>query len=240
MIGTEHETKRKRSVFVRIRRLFGRVLRFTITATGIWVLVHLVGLVPVNNNFQNSPDGVEVVVVSNEVHADLVLPIKYGEIDWLDILGNVDVGGDIDNATHVAIGWGDKGFFIETETWSDLTLSTTANALLIPSDTCLHVNFIRSKDTQNGKRLRLAPQQYEELVAFIETTFRLSAQGEPIQIADAAYGKTDAFFEAKGRYHCLNTCNSWVGRALKAAGVRVGIYTPLPKSVYLYLPDENN
>jgi len=46
----------------------------------------------------------------------------------------------------------------------------------------------------------------------------------------------DVRCQARGSYHCLNTCNCWVGRALRSCGVRTGWFTPLPKTVFFYLP----
>ena len=32
-------------------------------------------------------------------------------------------------------------------------------------------------------------------------------------------------------YNALNTCNTWTGSVLKKAGVRIGMWTPLPGGV---------
>jgi hypothetical protein len=32
------------------------------------------------------------------------------------------------------------------------------------------------------------------------------------------------------------TCNCWVGEAMRSAGIRTAWFTPLPKTVFLYLP----
>ena len=61
-----------------------------------------------------------------------------------------------------------------------------------------------------------------------------------VQIKDGAYGQNDAFFMAHGNYHCLNTCNSWVGGAMKSGGMRTGWLTPMPKSMFLYLPEQDS
>ena len=38
---------------------------------------------------------------------------------------------------YVAIGWGDRGFYVDTPTWADLKLSTLCNALFVPSESVL-------------------------------------------------------------------------------------------------------
>jgi Protein of unknown function (DUF2459) len=62
-----------------------------------------------------------------------------------------------------------------------------------------------------------------------------SPGGRFLLIEGGAYGTDDAFYYAHGSYHAFNTCNCWVGRGLKAAGVRTGWFTPLPKTVSLYM-----
>jgi len=171
-----------------------RILKWLFYATLAYVAIVLIGLIPVNNDFAETDDGITVYVVSNEVHADIIVPVKTSIIDWSEELGGATFVGDVSLASHAAFGWGDKGFFLETETWDDFKLSVAANALLLPSESCMHV----------------------------------------VQISGRAYSTTDAFFEANGRYHLLNTCNSWVGRGLKSAGVRVPWLSPMPKTPMLY------
>jgi hypothetical protein len=39
------------------------------------------------------------------------------------------------------------------------------------------------------------------------------------------------FYEAVGPYNAFMTCNEWTGRALRHAGVRTGLWTPLSQSI---------
>ena len=98
--------------------------------------------------------------------------------------------------------------------------------------------FIRSDYISDAVSVTISEQQYQELVDHIDAAFERDADGQRIQIAGEAYFQTDGFFRAKGRYHLLNTCNSWAGRALKAAGVKVPWLSPMPKTPMLYLDSE--
>jgi len=205
----------------------------------LYILVILVGLIPVNSDFAPTTDGIRILLVSNPVHADVVVPLDTDVIDWREAIPSEVFRGDTSQATHVAFGWGDKGFYIETPTWSDLRASTAAQALFWPSGTCMHVSFIRSEHFGDEARsVTISPEQYERLVEFITSSFQVDEFGDRISIEGVAYGSHDAFFEAYGNYHCLNTCNCWVGGALRSAGVRTGWLTPLPKTVFLFLPPE--
>ena len=227
-----------RSFGRRCGRAIYRVVRFIFIVAAVYILIIIVGLIPVNNAFQPTPGGVEILLVSSAVHADVVLPIRTETVDWREPFPSKCFSGNTNDATHVAIGWGDKGFFINTPTWADLSASTAANALLWPSETCMHVSFTKAEYLQESRSVRISHEQYEQMVEFINSSFRQEPTGSMLQIEGARYGANDAFFEAQGTYHCLNTCNCWVGRALKSAGIRTGWLTPMPKSVFLYLPND--
>ena len=219
------------------RRVWRFVWRTPLYALALYAGVVLIGLIPVNNGFQPSPGGVEVWLTSSPIHADVMLPIETSAIDWREEFPADCFAGETSQATHVAIGWGDRGFFIHTPTWADLRFSTAAKALLWPSETCLHVSLTRAEYFGDDARsVFISEAEYERLVDYVRASFQRRADGSVHQIDDAAYSSNDAFFRARGRYHCLNTCNSWVGRGLQAAGVRTGWLTPLPKTLFWYLP----
>lgn len=227
-------------IAARLWRGFTSVLRTLVLLFAIYLVFVLIGLAPVNNEFTPAgADGVEIFVMSNPVHADIVMPIQTEVINWREHFPDDCFRGNTKAATHVAVGWGDRGFFLETPTWADMKLSTAANAVFVPSETCLHVAMYKSVKTgPNMRAVRISTKQYRQLVNFVAGRFR-KRDGESgfQQIKGAAYGRHDAFFEAVGQYHGFYTCNSWVGSALQAAGVRVGWMTPLPKTVFLYLPE---
>ena len=115
--------------------------------------------------------------------------------------------------------------------------SNAAYALFIPSATSLHVVMTRPDLLPEGTRsVTISPEQYSELVEYVEQSFK-RVDGKRLQIADLSYGDNDAFFESRGYYHLLNTCNSWVGGAMKSAGIKTPMHTSLPSSPFLYLPE---
>lgn len=204
----------------------------------VYLAVVAVGLIPANDDFKPAgSEGVEILVMSNPVHADIVMPIANDVINWRDHFPTKCFRGDTRTATHVAVGWGDRGFYIETPTWADLRFSTTARAAFLPTETCLHVSMhSRPKPGKDIRSVRISKQQYRQLVDYVLKHLRRSSEG-PRQIDGAGYSDRDAFFEARGHYHFLYTCNSWAGDALQAAGVPVGRMTPWPKTVLLHLPE---
>lgn len=207
---------------------------------GVLAVVYVaVGLVPVNRGFVPTPGGVEISLTSSAVHADVIVPIVHGAVDWRAWLGEqvFDAGWPA-GATHLAIGWGDQGFFLKTPQWSDLRPGTAAHALLWPSATCMHLTLTRPDvlDSHGLRTVTLSDAQYDELVAFIRGSFELADGHTPAKIRGAAYGAYDVFYQGAGRYHAARNCNNWAGAALRAAGVSVPWYTPIPKTMFLYLP----
>lgn len=222
----------------RLRRAV-RVVMLALLATLVaYGLIVAVGLVPINNDFRHAEEGIDVLVVSTSIHADFVMPIASDVVDWRNEFPPEAFAGEVSDASHVAIGWGDRRLFIETPTWSDLTAGTLVNALLWPSPTCLHVQMIDEPvQTEGVRALRLSEEQYSRLVDYIRASITRDAAGNSIVVPNASYDTFDAFFEAEGSYHPFRTCNCWVQGGLSAAGVRTGWFTPLPQSVQLWIPD---
>lgn len=220
----------------KFQKLTFRLLKGGLYLAIAYVVFILIGLIPVNNDFQPTSDGVPVLVISNLVHTDLILPVSNDIIDWRELFPADYFPTNIHSFSHISFGWGDEGFFIQTPEWSDLKLSTATNALLMPSSTCMHVTYLDGDLYQQlGQTVMISPQQYQKLVDQIQASFQSDDQGALI-LLDGNYGWYDAFFRAKGNYHIFNTCNSWAGRVLQTAEVRTPWYSPLPKTVFLWLP----
>ncbi|HCS50785.1 TIGR02117 family protein [Rubinisphaera sp.] len=220
----------------RIIRWLIRSLLLFLAMIGTYLLIILIGLLPANSDFEESSEGIEIFITSNGVHADVVMPIKTHIIDWRDTMVASSFPQNTDWATHVAVGWGDKGFYVETPTWADLKVSTAFRALFTPSPCCLHVVMQNQPQVgENVRAVRISEAQYQKMVETIQACF-LQEKESHVHISGSSYGRYDTFFEAHGNYHCLNTCNSWVGWVMRESGIKTPRLTPLPKSVFLYLP----
>ena len=135
------ETKRQgdvTSAWSKLLWLVKRLFLLVLALIGGYLLVVLVGLIPVNNEFDPSQGKIRIRVVSSPVHADFMLPISNQVIDWRTVFPADCFPSDTSKATHLAVGWGDRGFFLETPTWADIKVSTTAKAMLWPSESCMH------------------------------------------------------------------------------------------------------
>jgi uncharacterized protein (TIGR02117 family) len=222
----------------KVLRCFKRCIKWLSAVVLIYLAILAMGLLPVNNDFRAAKNGIKIYLISSAVHADIIVPKTTATKDWTQRFSASTFVRPIANETHIAFGWGDRGFYLETETWADLKLSTVVNALFLPSRSCVHVTYIRPEYYRDVVSVTISERQYEALVKFIESTFRKGSYGEWVQIPGYAYSTNDAFYDANGSYHLFNTCNSWVGRGLKSAGVRVPWFSPMPKSPMLYIEKE--
>lgn len=185
-----------------------------------------------NSSFENATDGIEIYVQSNGVHTDVVLPIKSEYINWNEVLPYSDFKNVNSNYNYVALGWGDKGFYLNTPTWADLKFSTAFKAAFGLGSTAMHVTYkYRSpKLTESCKKIIITKEQYLCLIDRIISSFQLK-DGKPIWINHAGYTQQDCFYEAKGKYSMFYTCNVWTGETLKAAGIKIGVWTPLESGI---------
>lgn len=72
-----------------------------------------------------------IYVQSNGIHTDVCLPAITKEFNWLDFVPKEDFLNN-QSFDFITIGWGDKGFFLDTPTWAELKVSTALNAAFLP------------------------------------------------------------------------------------------------------------
>jgi uncharacterized protein (TIGR02117 family) len=200
---------------------------FLLTLMAYGLLVTLMSFIPVNSN-QSAIDEpkVDIFILSNGVHTDIVVPVKNDSYDWSKRIKFEHTKDKDATAKYLAIGWGDRGFYLETPTWADLKVSTALKAATGLSSSALHTTFYKTmKEDAYCKKIQISTLEYQKLVLFIYDSFEIKS-GDNIEIkTDAVYGKNDIFYEAKGSYSLFYTCNSWANQALKAANQKAALHT---------------
>ncbi len=207
-----------------------RFLGFISGLIGLYILSFLVlGLIPVNRSFAQTQTGIEIMVIDNGVHTDLVLPIKTKTIDWHKYLLLKDYAGADSSFSHVAFGWGNRRFYMETPQWKDMRIDVALSAALGFGRSAMHVYYIPKplKSDKTQISIKLSEAQYERLVAYILNSFQ-QQNGGFLLIKDRGYTSIDNFYEANGRFSMFKTCNSWTNAGLKAAGVETVYWAPVP------------
>ena len=179
------------------------------------------------------PKNITAYILSNDVHTDIVLPIKNDLQDWTQIFPIDNTKGRNPDQNYVSIGWGDKGFYLNTPEWKDLTLKTALVAGLGIGETALHVTYYKNMmENELCYKVQIDSSQYLSLKNYILNALDKDEEGNPILVqTDAQYGMDDAFYEAKGAYSLIYSCNTWTNAALKNANMPSGVWTVFDKGV---------
>lgn len=178
---------------------------------------------------------IEAYVLTNGVHTDLVFPIKSAVIDWEQYFLRKDFIAVPASANYIAIGWGDRDFYLNTPEWKDLTIARALGAISGQHATLLHVTYLDKSDLrQYAYRLALDEKNYRALADYVLASSVIIGQ-QAVPVAGSHYSRQDAFYEARGRYSMFNTCNSWVGSGLQRAGIKVSRWTPFDTLVTWHL-----
>ena len=177
---------------------------------------------------------VTVFLETNGVHVDLVMPVRTSDVDWSRQILYQNTRSRDSTLPWVAIGWGDKEFYLKTPPWSDLKFSTAFKAMFGLSPSAVHATFCDTpRISDQCVKLKMSDAQYHRLVAFIENSLQHDSLGNPIVVPTTVrYDNNDAFYEAKGSYNLFHTCNTWANDALKASGQKACWWTPFDKGIF--------
>jgi uncharacterized protein (TIGR02117 family) len=221
---------RGRRALIWALRIFAGILALPL----LYFLAALVlGVIPANVAFhQPAEGGVVIYIRSNGIHTDLVMPKVNAEADWRPYANPADLRDPRWGAAdHVAIGYGAREFYLNTPTWGDLSLSVAVSSMAGRDTPLVHVEHVDRPHREDWQRpLRLTSEQYRRLAAYVRSSFRLDADGAPIHVP-GGYTDADTFYEGDGSFSMFFNCNAWTGAALRAAGVRMGLWTPFEQSV---------
>ena len=180
-------------------------------------------------------EGVTIYVRSNGVHTWIVMPKVNAEMDWRPYARPAHLRDPRWGAAdHVAIGYGNREFYLNTPTWGDLTAAARLRSPCSAADRpCSTSSMSTSRGPRTGSgRSGSRRDQYRRLAGFIQRRFRLDAGGRPIPVLGRGYGADDMFYEANGGYSASSSpaTNGPAGRCAQA-GVRIGLWTPFEQSI---------
>ena len=220
-----------------IKKIFKLILK-TIGAIILVFIIHFIsalGLayIPLNSEFKPcNKDAIEIYILTNGVHADLVLPLRNDIKDWSIFVNPMDTKSQSSHFNYVAFGWGDKGFYLQTPTWEDLKFKTAFNAMFFLSTTAMHVSFYqRLIEGESCKKVCISQGSYKKLITYIDNSFKTN-NNLPNLIKGASYDDNDLFYDAKGTYSMFYTCNTWANDGLKTAELKSCLWTLFDKGIF--------
>jgi len=155
-----------------------------------------------------------IYVVRHEWHTGLV--VKYDDIDprlWPE-------KDDFPEALYLELGWGDRDFYQTPRAGLGIlvqaALKSPASVLFV---TGLPTAVTRYFPQADILAIPLSRRGLEELVRFIHATYKRDASGQTIPLGPGHNHRHSMFYLAEGDYSLFNTCNSWISKALQAAGL---------------------
>lgn len=206
-------------------RWIGRLLTALLCVPALYLAAALLGsLVPVNRTWTEPRQGITVYIADNGIHADLVMPLKAGGLDWSAFVPQSDMALANAGERWIAFGSGEERVYLNTPTWWDLT-PRTFFAALTGGRRVMHVEYVPSPDYA-VRQIRLRPDEYRRLWAAVRADFEVDSRGRPVRLSHPGYGCCDAFYRAVGKESAFRTCNSWVARWLRLAGVETSLWPP--------------
>jgi uncharacterized protein (TIGR02117 family) len=209
-----------------LKKIIATVFVFLFT---YFFFVFYLGYSTANRNFVEDKSGVEIFLVSNGVHTDIVVPADNSICNWRKKINYHDFKNVSPDFKYIAMGWGDKGFYLNTPQWSDLKFSTAFNAAFCLSTSAMHVTCRSKKPNvgENTKSIYISNEQYKKLCDFILQSFKVDGStGGFLIISDSGYGANDNFYDANGTYSLFYTCNVWANEALKQSGIKCALWAP--------------
>ena len=156
-----------------------------------------------------------VFVVYDSWHAAIVLPTA--ELS----MKSIPEEEDFPSARYLEFSWGDQDYFPDPASGVLLALK----AAFWSSGSVLHLvgfddEVRRFYPKAEVVELRLSPAAHDRLLGFLTESFK---RAESAQRAPARPGLYDysRFYPSTGKFSLLNTCNTWVARALQTAGLPI-------------------
>jgi uncharacterized protein (TIGR02117 family) len=179
---------------------------------------------------------IAIYIKTNGVHTDIVVPTKNEWKDWSEEIKFAHTLAKDTAFQYLGMGWGDKGFYLETPTWAELKPSVAFKAATGLSTAAVHATYYyEMQEDSSSRKILVTPLQYRKLVAYITNSFLKDISGKVIHIkTNANYGETDAFYDAIGSYHMFHTCNTWANNALKACGQKASLWTPFDTGIFYH------
>jgi uncharacterized protein (TIGR02117 family) len=134
----------------------------------------------------------------------------------------LEVSSHFTRHRYVDIGWGDEVFYQDPE----FTLCKAARAILIPTSSVVRVEGF-DQDVQDilassdrAMKISITKDEFAKLCEFINGSLKRDAD-KNLLIASVHDSGNVIFFKSPYSYDLFNTCNTWIARAFKHAGLGV-------------------
>lgn len=150
-------------------------------------------------------------------HSALILPVETPSFSWRSVLRPAET-----NVQYLGFSWGERQWYVNPPT-TNRTLESL-RALFLPNRAVLKVErYSAFPSEQRSECIRVTPEHYLKLVAFIQQSFERDEQNAPIFVATDAVHPA-RFYAATGIYSLFNNCNHWTAEGLRMAGATTPLW----------------
>lgn len=167
---------------------------------------------------QDGPTDRTLWVVSNGWHTTVVLT----RADLERVEGAPPEIADLPTAPYLEFSWGDQAYFQR----GDQSLGAIMAAAMTPTPAVLHLAGLKAPPPEVFPHLEVYPlavsrEGLQRLATALSAEF---VRKGGARAAPTGPGRIENsfFYDAPGKFHLFNTCNTWTARMLRTAGVRVG------------------
>jgi len=219
----------------RLLKYAGRCSSAFIALIGLYFLIAFCcSRITINANPSNAKE-IAIYIMTNGVHTDIIVPAVSAKMNWTKEISYQNTLEADSTYQYLAMGWGDKKFYLETPEFSDLKLSNGLRAISGLSTSAMHTTYYKNiREDTNCRKIMISKMQYEQLIDYILNSFKKDETGHLIKVKSSIhYDIGDAFYEAKGSYSIFKTCNTWANAALKACGQKSCLWTIFDTGIFL-------
>jgi uncharacterized protein (TIGR02117 family) len=161
--------------------------------------------------------GPTIWVMSSGWHSDIIL--RRADIPP----GRIPETTDYAEARYFAFGWGDARYYPARTP----TVGIALRAMATPTPAVMHLTAIPTMPESfyleaEVLRLPVSAAGLQALIRYIHEGFDRGTNAQALKNAPGLY-RHSGFYRAIGRFHMLNTCNTWTARGLIQAGLPVGL-----------------
>lgn len=178
----------------------------------------------------------EVYLLKSGPHTDFLVKVKTDVHDWSEDFPFANNANPDTTLSWLALGWGDKNFYMKTPTWADLTVSTAVGAAAGLGTAGIHASYYFAVPTDRPIiSLKLSHNQYMRLCAYVSRSLISDGNGKRIMLQPMMPGVNfdfDRYYDAHGRYSMIHTCNTWINNGLKASGLRACLWTGFAEGIF--------
>jgi len=209
---------------------FKYVVRFALLTFAVIVFYFLcafiLSVIPSSRNEILAAKNNAFYLQSDGTHLEIVVPVSS-----LDSAFKQELQVPV-LVKFVSFGWGNKEFYFNVPEWKDLTFGLAFRAVFFRLQSAMHVRFY-SFEKESWKKIAIAEIQLKNLNYFIENSF--SKKENALLLCKKNELGNNCFYDAKGKYSFINTCNVWVNDALKQANIPTSVWSPFHWGVLYHL-----